>query len=335
MYIQGKRYWEYEEDEEERLIDLADPKLQDVLYLLIEFLSKRDIRSIAFTNSPFFEAFRDILFKTQTYKIEAVVLDDDNFKVIVPFIQNVYIGQSMTVQDIAKLVEMAPSIMQMTFNNLFNSPIQNNLFPVYLTHLTFGSYFNQDLGRALRQKNHLTHLTFGEDFDQNVFGELPITKLTHLTFGADFNQEVVGAFPQTLTHLVFGRQFNRNIQNAFPNALTHLTFGYDFDRDLGDALLQTSLTHLIFGAEFNQVVKDALPQTLKYLHFGMYFNQDLSGALPVGLEFLEIGYRFNQHITNVLPMGLKMIQVDQPMNRQEEWIAEAQRVGADIKFLFI
>lgn len=216
MYIQGKtrgRESDEEEDEdmqsnrdekrgkvaedEEQLIDLSDSRLRDVLSLLIEFLSKKDIRSIAFTKSPFFDAFRDILFKTQTYKIETNILDDESFKAIAPYIRNVFIGQSMDVADVYRLSQMAPNIKQLTFNNQFDKNVRGAL-PPNLTHLTFGWEFNQDVRGVLPQS--LTHLTFGYEFNQDARGALP-NGLESLELNGVYIYEIRGLLPMGLKFL--------------------------------------------------------------------------------------------------------------------------------------
>ena len=96
--------------------------------------------------------------------------------------------------------------------------------------MTFGYRFNQKVGHQScddvdcpRNLPHsLTHLTFGTEFNQSV-DNLPYS-LTHLTFGTEFNQ-CVDNLPCSLTHLTLGHRFNKRIDNL-PMSLTSLTLGF-------------------------------------------------------------------------------------------------------------
>ena len=47
---------------------------------------------------------------------------------------------------------------------------------------------------------YVTHLTFGWYFNQNIEGCIP-NSVTHLTFGFGFNQKIEGCIPNSVTHL--------------------------------------------------------------------------------------------------------------------------------------
>ena len=72
--------------------------------------------------------------------------------------------------------------------------------PSSLTHLTFGSYFNQKVNNL---PSSLTHLTSGSHFNQ-IVDNLP-SILTHLTFGSFFNQKV-NNLPSSLKEIKIHKQ---------------------------------------------------------------------------------------------------------------------------------
>ena len=72
---------------------------------------------------------------------------------------------------------------------VFSSLSANGVLPSSLTHLTFGTNFNQPLGEGVLPSS-LTHLTFGTNFNQPLGeGVLP-SSLTQLVFGWFFDQEL-------------------------------------------------------------------------------------------------------------------------------------------------
>ena len=79
----------------------------------------------------------------------------------------------------------------------------------------------EDINCPRNLPNSITHLTFGSDFDQQV-DYLP-NSITHLIFGSKFNQSV-NYLPNSITHLTFGYWFSQPVNNL-PNSITHLTFG--------------------------------------------------------------------------------------------------------------
>lgn len=110
---------------------------------------------------------------------------------------------------------------------------------------------------------YLTHLTFGDKFNQNV-DTLPVT-LKWLMFGNSFNQSVDN-LPTALIGLTFGHNFNQKV-DKLPAALRRLTFGMYLKIDN----LPASLTDLTLGWVFNQSV-GLLLIGLKKLEFGLAFN---------------------------------------------------------------
>lgn len=96
------------------------------------------------------------------------------------------------------------SCTSITFDRKFNHPV-NNLLPLSLSHLTFGSYFNNNVDFL---PPNLTHPTFGYDFNQSVNSLPPslthyLPSLLYLSFEFNF-QTLVGhyQFPDTLKFLI-------------------------------------------------------------------------------------------------------------------------------------
>jgi len=288
-------------------------EFKDIFQVMQSWLSANDIRNMSVASKQLNIAMRKTFFQSQTYAISIDVLNNVFFKSIASEIQNVFIVD-LDRFDLIKLKEMAPNILQMTFDQFFNQDVIGAL-PQHLRHLTFGEEFDQDVNGALPQ--NLTHLTFGWDFNQVVKpGTLP-QSLTHLTFSWGFNQVVEpGTLPQRLTHLTFGWHFNQVMEpGTLPQSLTHLTFGPGFNQVVELDTLPQSLTHLTFGEAFNQDVRDVLPQNLKHLTFGWKFNQNVRGALPQSLTHLTFDWDFNQNVRGALPQSLTHLTFGNEFNQ--------------------
>ncbi|AGD92011.1 putative F-box and FNIP repeat-containing protein [Megavirus lba] len=130
----------------------------------------------------------------------------------------------------------------------------SKIIPNYVTHLTFGYYFNKNIKDCI--PNSVTHLTFGKNFNKNIRECIP-NSVTHLTFGWDFNQNIKGCIPNSVTHLKFGYYFNQNIKDCIPDSVHYLEFGWCFNKKIKDCI-PNSVTHLIFGHCFNQNIKDCI-----------------------------------------------------------------------------
>ena len=140
------------------------------------------------------------------------------------------------------------------------------VLPAYLTHLTFGTDFDREIGHKncgnvkcpKNLPNTLTHLNFGFCFNKKV-DNLP-KKIIVLVFGHSFNQSV-DKLPNSITHLTFGDLFNQKI-DKLPDSITHLVFGNFFQKNI--EILPKSITHLVTGTHFNQNLPK-LPNTITYL----------------------------------------------------------------------
>ena len=187
------------------------------------------------------------------------------------------------------------------------------LLPDGITHLTFGTDFDQDITDSLPET--ITHLTFGGEFNRNISSALP-NGITHLTFGRDFNQSIDGKIPPSVTHLKFGHYFNKRITQTLPLGITHLTFRGEYTHDI-DGIIPTSVTHLVLSDRFDRSItrngSPCLPNGIIHLTFGNFFNQDIHGAIPLTVTHLIFGSNFNQVIgTNdafYLPSGLIWLEL--------------------------
>jgi hypothetical protein len=99
-------------------------------------------------------------------------------------------------------------------------------------------------------KGYLTHLTLGDSFNQEI-NNLP-ENILYLSFGNSFNQNIDNIWlklSNNLTHLILGDSFNQNI-NKLPENITHLTLGYEFTQNINInnqmLKLPNKLTNFIF-----------------------------------------------------------------------------------------
>jgi len=132
-----------------------------------------------------------------------------------------------------------------------------NMFPK-LTHMVFGTYFNEILKKEYFPDN-LTELTFGRDFNQVINKNVLPTRLKRLTFRKKFNCAIK--------------------KDALPVGLEQLTFGDNFNFEIKKGILPENLKYLKFGINYYYTLtKDIIPKNLEhlfvyvyhYLYFGKY-----------------------------------------------------------------
>jgi hypothetical protein len=151
--------------------------------------------------------------------------------------------------------------------------------PPSLTHLTFGSHFNQPIDHL---PPSLIHLTLDFQFNQNV-NNLP-PALTHLKFSLAFRKEIA-AYPSSLQVLELGHWQDFNF-NFFPDSIHTLQF-----QSLEEPIYHfpASLTSLTFLAKFpaNFFPTTLIPPKLTHYHGDIgYFN-----TLPPSLTHLSLHVR--------------------------------------------
>lgn len=139
------------------------------------------------------------------------------------------------------LFTASPNLKKLVLGHFFNRPINVVLngiimFPMGLTHLTFGSFFNKKIDFIPPYLLHL-HLELGS-FNRKV-DHLPIGLLT-LKLGHFFNQKI-NHLPLSLKSLEIGNLFNQRV-DRLPHGLERLILGYGFNRRVDK--LPTSLIYL-------------------------------------------------------------------------------------------
>lgn len=172
-------------------------------------------------------------------------------------------------------------LTEIIFGRNFNQPV-DNLLPVTILHLKFGTYFKQlinYLPKYLESLEFVSQSLFNHSIDL-----LPIN-LKILILGNDFNKEV-NNLPSKLQKLIFGNDFNKSIE-----------------------LLPIGLKYLKLGENFNQPINN-LPSTINHLVLGKYFNQTIE-MLPSSIEILEfsLNSNFTQSFDNI-PSSIKSIICD-------------------------
>ena len=122
----------------------------------------------------------------------------------IPFKNKIFYDDMISYNKIEKLYY---------FNRFRNVYVETMVkFPKFITNLTFGYFFDQDIKGAI--PNSVTHLTFGDCFNQDIKEAIP-GLVTHLTFGWNFNQDIKGAIPWSVTHLNMSDKFyKKNIDDV-------------------------------------------------------------------------------------------------------------------------
>ena len=92
-----------------------------------------------------------------------------------------------------------------------------------IKHLLFIKNFKEIhyLSNDTNIPNYITHLTFGNYFNKEIKNCIP-DNITHLIFGWKFNQEIKDCIPNNVTHLIFGNNFNQVIKDCIPNSVVYL-----------------------------------------------------------------------------------------------------------------
>ncbi len=155
------------------------------------------------------------------------------------------IQQNETMPDLYEYT----SVRHIIFEHHYNQCIKSHTLPKYLTHLTFGYYFNNII-ECLPET--LIYLTFGNNFSQNICRILP-HGLLYLYLGTKFNH-CVDHLPLSLKFLRFGMysEFNRRIDHL-PSGLTHLEFGLYSEFKKPICNIPSSITYLKLG-EFYDII---------------------------------------------------------------------------------
>jgi len=118
--------------------------------------------------------------------------------------------------------------------------------------------------------HHITHLVFGSDFNNSVKGHIP-SNVIYLAFGYEFNQSISKSIPGSVIYLEFGDKFNKYVGNCIPKSVRVLKFGNNFNRPMIYSL-PPHLTELSFGIHFDQDIQQYIPPSLEKLTLGYNFS---------------------------------------------------------------
>jgi hypothetical protein len=211
----------------------------------------------------------------------------DNFKGLPFDFMFLYLQGKYEIDDLQKIVNGnliynynpfidTETCCKSVYENIYDNKIFLNK---YVTHLTFGYYYNQ----PTTLPNSITHLTF--EFEYNQPTTLP-NSVTHVTFGHRYNQPT--ALPNSVTHLTFMSNSRQLI--TFPNSIIRLRFGTCYNRP---TTLPNNIRRLTFGYWYNQPT--TLPNGITHLTFGYHYNQPTT--FPNSITHLTVGEYYNQPTT--------------------------------------
>ena len=130
--------------------------------------------------------------------------------------------------------------------------------------------------------SNVTHLTFGSCFNQPLNSWSIPNNVTHLTFGDYFKQPLdPWSIPINVSHLTFGHYFNQPLNSwSIPDNVTHLTFGYSFNQPLNSWSISSNVTHLTFRGNNRIEIDDALLANteleINYYHTNHHFINQLA-----------------------------------------------------------
>jgi len=174
---------------------------RDLIPLLCQFLDKSGVDNLSLTSSHFYK-------HTLPYKHE-------HFVFVVRDVKQVSVPEPILWRrlrwDVDSPVEnldfslLLPRLLQLTFGDCFNQPVEKLRLPDCLTHLKFGQTFDCSVEK-LYFPHGLTHLFFGDSFAESLVSlRHPPIGLTHLRLGqfshrVDHDFEFLTQFPN-LIHL--------------------------------------------------------------------------------------------------------------------------------------
>ena len=127
--------------------------------------------------------------------------------------------------------------------------------PLFITHLTLGHYFNQEVTKLPRQ---LTHLTFGYNFNKpNIY--LPLT-IKYLKLNCN-NPNIIAQLSSNIEVLDLDKEFNLEL-NDLPTLLKKIIFHeYSvYNKELN--CLPKFVEQIQLPYNYNKQIKN-LPQKLK------------------------------------------------------------------------
>jgi hypothetical protein len=252
------------------------------------------------------------------------------FKHFVVFRKKIYLDKILDVSYfdrftdiiITKRFDRLPKNTKLiTFDDNFNEPINDLIFPPSVINLKFGKLFNQTIDNCIPLT--IKYLTFGRDFNIPIKYMLP-GSIIYLAFGRYFNQSIHGILPNNLKHLDFGKHFNQSIDNL-PSSVITLYLRWYFSKPIHqlpnrlqilyiDSVcfitirsfpLSITNLHLTFGR--HQISK--IPDRVKFLTLGN--SIDLSNnAIPSSVSHLALYRAEHDYPDEVIPQSVKYLYVN-------------------------
>src|SRR5579872_6166270 len=123
------------------------------------------------------------------------VLIDDIIAYIMTFLTDI---EKIKFLSLEKRLHMLKNKVQ--YNSLVHNDVICNL--VYYDMFT-NVRINRLNSKCNRFPKYITHLTFGDTFNNDITGLISnsiIARITHLTFGAAFDQDIKGCIPTSVIH---------------------------------------------------------------------------------------------------------------------------------------
>lgn len=146
--------------------------------------------------------------------------------------------------------------------------------PINTTHLIY--WVDLEIDENVLPES-LTHITFGSNFNQKINANVLPNSLTYLKFGFAFNQKInANVLPNSLTHLIFGGCFNQKLDKfVFPNSLRYIKFGLFYNQEIVRDVLPDSLECIMVGVDITRLPNnDGIIRIPENIDKGILCNYD-------------------------------------------------------------
>jgi hypothetical protein len=208
------------------------------------------------------------------------------------------------------------NLISITFDNSFNTEINEGNWPPLIENIVFGNQFNQRLHKF---PSSVTKVKFGNNFNQTISINIFPSIMFLIEFGQCYDQRLqMNVLPYELDTLIFGDNYNKKVEHdVLSPLLKKLIFGYAFNQIINVGVLPNSIETLAFGTMFNKMLyENVLPKNLKHLDFGDFYDCIINlNILPEGLVRLTFGWKYDNYIKNItLPMSLKKLTLGRMLN---------------------
>jgi hypothetical protein len=194
---------------------------------------------------------------------------------------------------------------------IFENYLDPDIFPVGLTDIIFGPYFNVKIKENILPIT-LNKIIFGKNFNQIIEPNVIPPNVKFLQFDFGFKQKIIpNSLPNELTHLIFIGGYAHPLEKfTLPPNLLHLFFYYN-KYEIQSNILPNTITHLKLGYGYNfKFTPNMLPHNLSYLDFDKTYSRELVN-LPTNIKTICIdGHINNLNIINSLPNNLIFLIID-------------------------